>query len=72
MKPSELLRLCADKLDADVDPCILGTVLVHPRGAGKFPFSGGGTEKLNETQGGSAYYVPVHRILSGLAKALKP
>jgi hypothetical protein len=73
MKHYELLRECADRLEKYPDPAAHETamVLTHPRFAGKFPFAGGGTELLSQTQDGTNYWVPVHRILSGLAKTLK-
>jgi hypothetical protein len=73
MKHYELLRECANRLERNLDTtkCTHAMVLTHPLGAGKFPFAGGGTERLSQTQDGTNYWVPVHRILSGLAKALK-
>lgn len=69
MKPGELLRACAERLEkSQKDP---GMVLVHPRYCGRFPFAGGGTELLSTTESGSNYWVPVHRILSGVAKMIK-
>jgi hypothetical protein len=73
MKHYELLRECADRLERQPDPSSVehAMVLVHPRYSGKFPFAGGGTELLSVTDTGSNYWVPVYRILSGLAKALR-
>lgn len=73
MKHYELLRECADRLERNAHPggAESAMVLTHPRGTGKFPFAGGGTELLSQTQDGTNYWVPVYRILSGLAKALK-
>ncbi len=71
MKHYELLRECADRLERHPDQFMHGMVLNHPRGTGKFPFAGGGTELVSQTQTGTNYYVPVYRILSGLSKALK-
>jgi hypothetical protein len=72
MKHYELLRECADRLECDPSPTFEhGMVLCHPRFGGKFPFAGGGTELLSTTESGSNYWVPVYRILSGLAKGLK-
>lgn len=71
MKTYELLRECADRLERNSLGQESAMVLTHPIGGGKFPFAGGGTEMLSQTQYGTNYWVPVHRILSGLAKALK-
>lgn len=72
MKHCELLRAIADRLERNPPEIESAIVLNHPIGAGKFPFAGGGTERLSQTQDGTNYWVPAHRILSGLAKALKP
>lgn len=68
-----MLKDCIDLLDRQHPdfPGLLGKVYVWPHGSGRFPFLGGGTEKLNETTQTAAYFVPVHRVLSGLAKLLK-
>jgi hypothetical protein len=72
MKHYELLRECADRLERNPEPVFEhGMVLCHPRFSGKFTFAGGGTELLSTTESGSNYWVPVHRILSGIAKGLK-
>lgn len=71
MKHYELLRMCADKLERNPDKGLQDLVLVHPHGMGRFPFSGGGTEKLNETTETAAYAVPIHQILNKLSKALR-
>lgn len=72
MKHFELLRECADRLEKNPEyDTMSGMVLTQPRGTGKFPFAGGGTELLSQTQGNSNYWVPLDRILSSLAKGLK-
>jgi hypothetical protein len=72
MNIPELLHACADILEQwEEHPTMQGKILVWPHGKGRFPFLGGGTEKLNETQDTSAYFVPVHRVLSGISKGLK-
>ena len=72
MKHYELLRMCADRLERSLDqPIMHDIILFHPHGRGRFPFIGGGTEKLNETAAGSAYAVSIHYILSKLSRALK-
>lgn len=77
MKHYELLRLCADRLESaqnrleGLSPADVGVVLTHPHGTGRFPFVGGGTEKLCYARGADNYFVPIHRILSGLAKGIK-
>ncbi len=72
MKPSELLRMCADCLDQNPEqPIMWDLILAWPDKCGRFPFSGGGTEMLNRTNNGNGYAVPISRILTGLAKTLK-
>lgn len=72
MKHYELLREIADRLEKNpAYDTLEGMVLTQPRGTGRFPFVGGGTELLSATQDGSNYWVPMDRILSSLAKALK-
>jgi hypothetical protein len=72
MKHYELLRECADRLERNPDPAFEhGIIFHHPRDNGKFPFVGGGTEVLSTTESGTNYWVPIHKILSTLAKGLK-
>lgn len=78
MKSYELLREVADRLerrekepDSALNIGEPAMVLVHPRYSGRFPFAGGGTELLSAVESHTNYYVPAHRILSGLAKLLK-
>lgn len=72
MKHYELLRQCADKLERfPIEPIAHDIILVWPHGNGRFPFLGSGTEKLNETTDTAVYAVQIHRILSGLSRALK-
>lgn len=72
MNTYELLRKCADTLErAEGNPSLQGFVLNQPHYTGRFPFAGGGTELLSATTTGTNYYVPVYRVLGGLAKALK-
>lgn len=81
MKTYGLLRMCADKLEQHADvfnplhatlSCLTpDIILTQPRGTGRFPFAGGGTELLSATQEHTNYSVPVHRVLSYLAKRLK-
>ena len=81
MKPHELLRMCADKLQqySDVNNTlhhifrnqVPGVMLTHARDTGRFPFAGGGTELLSANQAHTNYFVPVHRALSYVAQQLK-
>jgi len=72
MKHYELLRMCADKLEKyPSETQFHDLILIHPHHCGRFPFSGGGTEKLNETQDTSAYSVPITQVLVRLARGLK-
>lgn len=70
VKPSDLLQMCADRLEllGQGEP---GVSLFHPKGTGRFPFTGGGTERINQTTDGVLYWVPVARVLTGIAKMLK-
>jgi hypothetical protein len=74
MTPQELLRSMADRLDLTEKHGFLQgdnfLVLHHPRGSGRFPFAGKGTERLSDTESGANYAVPFSRVLTYLAKAL--
>lgn len=72
MTPIQMLKDAVDQLERHPDrPGLQGKVYVWPHGSGRFPFLGGGTEKMMENTQHAAYFVPVHRVLSGLAKVLK-
>jgi hypothetical protein len=71
MNDYELLRECANILERNLDPYAHGVTLHHPRFTSKFPFAGSGTELLSKTESGTNYWVPIHKILSTLAKGLK-
>ena len=75
MTPQELLRSIADKLDFNQKHNFGNSnnfmVLHHPRGRGQFPFKGGDTERLSDTEDGANYAVSYSRVLTYLAKALK-
>jgi hypothetical protein len=77
MKHYELLRQCADRLEAYTHRDAAdqkeqpGIVLCHPHGTGRFVFAGGGSELLSATTQYNNYWVPVSRILTALGKALK-
>lgn len=74
MKPQELLRAMADRLDFSEKTGLVHNSLLlhHPRGSTRqFPFKGGDTERLSDTESGTNYAVSFSRICSYLAKALK-
>ena len=72
MKPSEILRTVADKMDQFPEiPGMWGFSIPWARGQGRFPFAGGGTELLCDLMEGPVYAVPAERILSVLAKYVK-
>jgi len=74
--PQDMFRMMADKMDyyqktlPDMKPSYF-VVLHHPRGTGQFPFKGGDTERLSDTEDGTNYAVSFSRICTWLAKALK-
>jgi hypothetical protein len=71
MKTWELLRMVADKMERYPDQPIIWDHIMHwPVGSGRFPFAGGGTELLSQTQAGVNYAVPSERILRGLARGI--
>lgn len=70
MTPKELLKHCAEQLNMDY-PMLNCITLVHPRGAGRFPFSGKGVELLNEMEGRRVYSVDIEVVLAFVAKGLK-
>lgn len=70
MTPKELLGHCAQSLNMDY-PALNCVTLVHPRGMGRFPFSGKGVELLNEMEGRRVYPVDIELVLAFVAKGLK-
>lgn len=70
MTPKELLTHCANALDMNF-PALNCVTIVHPRGAGRFPFSGRGVELLNEQVGRRVYSVDIELVLTFLARAIK-
>lgn len=68
MNFSELLRLCADKLDSEAT--FKDLILVWPHNQGRFPFLGKGVELLSATSQRNNYCVPVSRILTKIGKVL--
>lgn len=77
MTPQELFRMMADRMDYYESGPLKGmkpsyfVVLHHPRFSGQFPFKGGDTERLSDTEGGTNYAVSFSRICAWLSKALK-
>lgn len=70
MTPKELLKHCAEQINMDY-PALNCIVLKHPRGAGRFPFSGKGVELLNEMNGCRVYSVDIEVVLAFVAKGIK-
>jgi len=73
MTPSELLRRCADVVEAaENEPAALSLTLAHKKGGGRFAFLGGDTELLCvNSEGDKVYSVPVERVLAHMTKWLK-
>jgi hypothetical protein len=77
MNTAQLLRMCADKIEATEDwnrknpetQLSSADMILHwPDGNGRFPFHGKGTETLSHNGLGYNYAVPVSTILKKLSK----
>ena len=66
MTPQDLLRQCADAINPAGNNSI---TLVHPPGAGRFPFRGPGVELLSDVEvRGRVYAVDIEVVLRWMAK----